>query len=205
MRKIIVIFFLIPFLIEAQNPRTILKKIQEKFALHENFIADYNQSIKTSNSSSSIKRNGVFYYQKKDHFRIEMKNQIIISDGDTLWNFDKKSKRLIISYMIDEPTTFSLEKFIYDYPPLCVVKLQSKSESDEDSFVMELKPKDDELPFQSVKFLSNKDYEIKRFEMTDLLGTLYVFELNNVKYDQTLPKNIFKFLIPKGIQVIDLR
>ncbi|MCK9280939.1 MAG: outer-membrane lipoprotein carrier protein LolA [Melioribacteraceae bacterium] len=205
MRRLLIIFFLIPFLIQAQNPRTILKKIQDKFAKKENFVADYNQSIKASNSSSTIKSSGIFYYQKHDHFRIEMKNQIIISDGDTLWNFDKKSKRLIISYMIDEPTTFSLEKFIYDYPPLCVVKLQNKSDSNEDSFIMELKPKDDDLPFQLVKIWSNKDYEIKRFEMTDLLGTLYVFELNNVKYNQSLPRNIFNFLIPKGIQVIDLR
>lgn len=205
MKRIIFIFFLIPFFIQAQNPRTILKKIQDKFAIRENFIADYNQSIKTNNSSSIMKSSGLFYYQKKDQFRIEMKNQIIVSDGDTLWNFDKKSKRLIISYMVDEPTTFSLEKFIYDYPPLCVVKLLNKSESNEDSFIIELKPKDDELPFQSVKIWSNKDYEIKRFEMTDLLGTLYIFELNNVKYNQVLSKNNFRFLIPKGIQVIDLR
>ncbi|MBI1936768.1 MAG: outer membrane lipoprotein chaperone LolA [Ignavibacteriales bacterium] len=194
---------LFPFVIYSQSGNELLKKVQEKFKSVDNFSALFNQTIYDENGKASVKMNGTFSYKRKNKFIVEMKNSAIVSNSETIWNYDKKLKRVIVSNFSDDPTSFSFERYIFDYPSLCRVKNTAAQNSEEQ--ILELIPKNDNLDFKSVKIWLNKNYMITKMEIVDLGDVKYSFQLSDIKENQEISDSKFTFYPPKGIEIIDLR
>lgn len=194
---------LFPIVIYSQSGNELLKKVQEKFKSIDNFSAVFNQTIYDESGKASVKMSGTFSYKRKNKFIVEMKNSAIVSNSKTIWNYDKKLKRVIVSNFSDDPTSFSLERYIFDYPSLCRVKNAAAQNSEEQ--ILELIPKNDNLDFKSVKIWLSKNYMITKMEIVDLSDMKYSFQLSDIKENQEISDSKFTFYPPKGTQIIDLR
>ena len=62
-----------------------IEKVQTKFNNLNNFQSDFTQM-----ANDKIGLKGKFYFSKENNYRIELQNNIIIADGMTIWNYDKK-------------------------------------------------------------------------------------------------------------------
>ncbi len=187
----------------AQSGNETLKKIQNKFKSINNFNADFTQTISDPEGQQNGKLSGKFFYKRKNKFAVELKNNSIISDGTTVWNYDARSKRVIISNFRDEPTSFSLERYIFDYPALCKIKFSGTGKGNEE--IIELVPKENYIDFKSAKIWKSSDNMISKMEIIDLADVKYVFQLSSIKIDQDIKDSKFNFTPPKGIKIIDLR
>ncbi|MCX7875198.1 MAG: outer membrane lipoprotein carrier protein LolA [Melioribacteraceae bacterium] len=197
--KIFLLFFISGFVF-AQNPKEFINKIQSKFNSISNFTAKFNQTFFTAHGTEGGKTSGNFYYKKKNKFLVEISNNTISSNGNTVWNYDKRFKRVVISNFSDDPTSFSLEKFIFAYPPLCKAEIL-KEEGD----VLLLTPKDNDLQFKQVKIWKTSDNLISKMELVDIGDLKYSFSFSDIKINQDLQDSKFEFQIPQGTQIIDLR
>lgn len=186
----------------AQSGNESLKKLQSKFNSLTDFSATFSQSITDQSGKSLGKTTGKFFYKRKNKFCVELKNGSITSDSENVWNYDQKQKRVVISYFSDEPTTFSLERYIFDYPAMCRVK-STKSGGDEE--VIELTPKDNGLDILGAKIWKNTEGMISKLEVIDLSEVKYQFQFSDIKVDQQIPDSKFNFIPPKGTKIIDLR
>ncbi len=184
----------------AQSGIEILKKIQSKFNSISDFSANFIQ-YDCSNKNSFILK-GKFYYKRTDKFIVELDNQTIISNGKTFWNYNRKQKQLIISNLSDEPTTYSLEKIIYNYPALCSIKFLKR---DNDTDVIELQSKEGMLDLKNIKIWKDKNDMISKLEITFIDDVCYVMVFNNILTNQNYPDSKFIFNPPKGIRIVDLR
>lgn len=202
-RALIIVFLSVAF-VNAQSPAEMIKKVQNKFNSLENFTANFSQNFFNAGGNEQGKAAGKFTYKKKNKFVVELKNQTIVSDGETIWNYDKKFNRVVISYLSDDPTSFSLEKFVFDYPPLCRAKIV-KDNSLTNDFVLELTPKDNDLQFKLVRIWKNSDNLISKMELVDVGDMKYAFTFSDIKVNQDLADQIFTFNALKGTKVIDLR
>ena len=203
--KLIIFLFFTSSLIFAQSANDVLKKIQNKFNSINNFTASFAQNYFTYQGNDAGKTYGKFSYKKKNKFIVELKSQLIISDGQTVWNNDKRFNRVVISNFSDDPTSFSLEQFIFDYPPLCKNQLIKDESVGKGEFLIELTPKDQDLQFNAVKIWTTADGMVTKFEIVDRGEMKYAFQFSDVKINQDLPDTKFTFTIPKGIKIIDLR
>lgn len=203
--KLLLVLFLLSSFLYAQSGRDLLKRVQNKFNSLNNFSADFSQSIYGAQSSNPARATGKFYYKKKNKFIVEMKNDMVVSDGNTIWNLNKKFNRVVISYFSDDPTSFSLETFIFDYPPLCVVKVIKDEHTAPGEGVLELTPKDQDMQFKSVKIYIDKEGLISGLEIVDRGDIKYSFQFSNFKLNQDMPDSKFTYNPPKGIHIIDLR
>lgn len=181
----------------------LLKRIQDEFKTFESFSAKFTQNIYDENENVDSKLSGKFTYKKKNKFIVELKNSTIISNSETMWNYEKVQKRVIISYLNDEPSSFSLDRFVFDYPALCKVK----SINDESSTqpILELIPKDENLNFKSIKIWVTESYFISKLEIVDLSNLKFVVQITDVKKNIEISDTKFTFYPPKGIKIIDLR
>lgn len=206
MKKQFLAIFLFSFtLVAAQSANEAIRKLQQKFYSVNNFTAEFSQSVFTTKGDDQGKNPGKFFYKKKNKFIVELKNQIIISDGNNVWNYDKKFKRVVISYLADDPTSFSLEKFIYDYPGLCKSRLIKDNSTSGSEDVIVLIPKDNDLQFKEVKIWKDSNNLISKMELTDLGDMKYSFLFSDLKLNIELPDHNFTFTPPKGTKIIDLR
>ncbi|MFA3782498.1 outer membrane lipoprotein carrier protein LolA [Melioribacteraceae bacterium 4301-Me] len=198
------ILFFISTLLFPQSGKSILTKLQQKYSNIKTFSASFQQKIKGQNNFE-VNAKGKFYYSQKNKFIIEFNNQVIVSDGNTVWNYNKKSKQVIISSITDEPTSLSIDRIIYDYPSICNVTLEKNSDKNPAFTVLMLTPKDEDAPFKDVKIWVTQDYLINKLEISDLSGSTFIFELSNIELNKDLSNMDFVFTPPKGVRVIDLR
>jgi outer membrane lipoprotein carrier protein len=203
--KIILFLFFISSLIFAQSPKELLKVVQNKFNSMNNFSANFTQMIYNLEGEKAVRTSGKFMYKRKNKFIAEMKSQTIVSDGATIWNSDKKFNRVIISTLVDDPSSFSLERFVFDYPPLCKIKSLNEKYLEKGEFCLELTPKDQDMAFKTARIWCSNDGMIYKMEVIDGGDIKYQFLFSEIKLNQDLPDSKFVFYPSKGMQIIDIR
>ncbi|MFC2133510.1 outer membrane lipoprotein chaperone LolA [Bacteroidota bacterium] len=187
--------------LHAQDAEVILNDIQKKFQTIQDLKAGFNQSAKDNAGRMQFENTGTFNYKKPNKFRIELDILTIISDNESLWNYDKNQNRVLINYVSDEPSSFSFERYIMEYPSQCDVSIVNEANGS----ALLLIPVNLNMEFNSVKLWHDKNYIVNRIEIVDLNDLIITITLNNIVINQSLPESKFNFTPPKGSQVIDLR
>jgi outer membrane lipoprotein carrier protein len=183
--------------IAQSDAEVLLKNIQEKFNSISDLSADITRSV-----NGKVNFKGKIYYKKENHLRFEFDNVLVISDGNTSWNYNKKQNKVIISdYDSEGRGILSIRQLIFEFPEDCKL---STYES-EGKKVLGLIPKDNSFSFNSVKLFTEPDNLITKILIDDpATGTVQI-DLSNYQLDKNLADSYFRFSPPDGSQVIDLR
>lgn len=185
--------FMAPFI---QSEVNLLKEVQTKYESIEDFRAEFRQITGTGHVST-----GTFYYKSKDHFRIELDDRTLISDGESIWNYSPKTDKVIISLSEEESNSFSIDDYIYEYPKQCNINYDTDGNLD----VVILKPQNGELDFKEVKLWINENRIIQKLQLIDLMDNRFIVELTKTKLNNDLSDDLFTFTPNEGTNVIDLR
>lgn len=175
-----------------------LTELQNKFKSINDLSANF---VQLTNGKANL--DGKFYYKKENQLRLELKNLLIVTDGKTNWNYNKKQKKVIISdYDENDPSAVSLGKIIIDYPSRCVV-----TESKEAGVpVIELKPETGSgINAQLIKIWMNNEHFVQKVLVKSNSGSDLEFRFSGYKINPGLPDSDFTFNPPEGIKIIDLR
>ena len=78
--------------IAQDDAKVVLKNIQDKFDSITDLSAQIIQSV-----NGQVNLKGKVYYKKEDHLRFEFNNILIVSDGETSWNYNEKQNKVIIT------------------------------------------------------------------------------------------------------------
>ncbi|NOX65319.1 MAG: outer membrane lipoprotein chaperone LolA [Chlorobi bacterium] len=204
MKKLINVIFVILLagIINAQTADEVVQEIQTKFSTINDLKANFIQTIYSSEKKKPTILTGKFYFKKDNSLRIEVKDRLIVSNGVTVWNFNKSTNKVIISKYDNDYTNFSLPEIINSYPDMCDKEIVERKPG-----VTEIKltPKDDRLNFKSVLISVDKNDVITKVEITDFNNMKFVFELDSVQLNNKLSGQLFNFEPSEGVEVIDLR
>ncbi len=174
----------------------LLKSVQSKYNSINSISVNFNKSAGSKEDFS-----GKLFLKKENKLRIEIKNNIIVTDGNTFWNYDKKQKKVIINnYDASDPSEFSLNSFINDYPSKCTLS----SGTEGDFRTLTLVPKTKDLNFKTATLYINETSLIEKVVLVNNAGTSTI-TLSGYKLNQNIPDTEFTFSPPEGIKVIDLR
>ncbi|HED08206.1 MAG TPA: outer membrane lipoprotein carrier protein LolA [Ignavibacteria bacterium] len=195
--------FLLTFLffqlfIGVGSAQSLLKKVQNKFNSIKDISADF---VQQTNGRESLK--GKIKFKQKDKIRIELGNIIIVSDGKTNRSYNKKRNKIIISSVDKEnPSVFSLRKFIEEYPQLSNVS----EKREKNTFILKIVPKKDSgLNFNYTELYFNTAYQIKEIFIKGAeYGSIMIMFIN-YKENNGFKDSIFKITPSKGTETIDLR
>lgn len=183
--------------IAQEDAKVLLKNIQDKFNSINDLSADITQSV-----NNKVNLKGKVYYKKDDQLRFEFKNNLIISDGETSWNYNQKQNKVIITnYDTEGNKILSLRQLINEYPDKC----QLKTYELEGKKVLELIPEDNSISFIYVKLFIMDNNLISKVLVDDPATGIIQLDLSEYKINQNLPDSLFSFSPPEGSQVLDLR
>jgi len=175
----------------------LLSAIQSRFDSIENLSADIIQSI---NGKTNLA--GKIFYKKANKLRFEFNNLLIVSDGETSWNYNKKENKVIITGYDAEGTDFlSIENLIYKYPEECSIS----SYEFEGQNVLEFKPNTSTFNFSSIKLWIDEDDLVSRALFDDPVAGLIQIDLSNYELNKHIADSYFSFSPPAGSEIIDLR
>jgi len=198
----ILMFLIIPIFLHAQNADEVIKNLQDKFATIKNLKSNFSQTIYSTQSIQPINFEGKFYYKKENSFSIAMPDRDIISDGVSIWNYDRQQKKVVISTSDSDNTTFSLNDIIYLYPEKCDLSLLKTQEI---NFIVKAVPNDVALTFKEAYLTISKNFILNKIEIIDFNNIKYTFQLFDIKINTDISDTMFNFVPSVEVEVIDLR
>jgi len=198
-----IFLLLAPFLLGVQQSEDkIIEDLQNKFESIQTLKADFRQLSTSSLDDDKINVVGKFFYKKQDKYRIELTDQTIVSDGEKVWNYNKKLNRVVVNTTSNDPSSLSLDKFIFEYPEKSSIEIL---QNNEEVKIVKIIPEDYELNFSYAKLWIDENNLIKRIEVADAGGSKFVFEFLDIILNATINDSMFNLNIPEGTKVIDLR
>jgi outer membrane lipoprotein-sorting protein len=174
-----------------------LLELQTKFDSIKDLSADLTQSV-----AGKTNLTGKIFYKKENKLRFEFKNILVVSDGETSWNYNMRNNKVIITNYEPEGTNIlSIEQLIYEFPDDCDVSAYNL----EDKIVLEFIPNTSTLNFSSVKLWIDDNNLVTRALFEDPATGLIQIDLSNYKLNNNLPDSYFSFTPPAESEIIDLR
>ncbi len=187
--------------LNAQTADEVIQKIQTKFSTVEDITAKFTQKIISALDETPITLTGKFYFKKENNLRIEVENSVIVSNGITVWNDNQTMNKVIISNYEGDYTSFSLTEIINSYPGLCEKEIVSNASG---VAVIKLTPIDNQLDFKTAHISVNKNDFIEKVQISDFNNMKFIFELDSIKLNTKLSRQLFNFKPSEGEEVIDL-
>jgi chaperone LolA len=204
--KILFVVFLMIFIgsTYAQDAQEIIRNVQSKYNSIKDAQATFSQYVKYS-SGSSQSSSGTIYIQKEDKYRIESKNEVIVTDGVTSWSYSKKKKQVIIDNYKNDGNTFSPNKFLFNYPENFYSDLEgTETVSGSECYLLKLSPRH-KGSVKSAKIWVDKDENLIRKITINSSESNTTYSLKKITLDAGLSSSKFSFSPPEGVEVIDLR
>lgn len=195
-------------LVWAITPAELLDKIQARCVDLNTLKAEFIQKtqIVTAGPLKNEEKKGVMYLKRPDKMRWDYKKEDyhIISDGNKIWFYDKKQKQVMIGKLerfFNKRLLISLFLDIKNVSRLFTMNLKEE----EKGIKLMLIPKASGLNLKVITvWITKKDYQIRRVQLTDLYGNVNTLIFNKIVYNPKL-KNAFFFLkTPPEVEVICL-
>lgn len=202
------IFLLLLFdLCFAQSGKDLVERLKKKYLSIDDAVVKFEQSVRYNVTKFEQSFNGTFYFKKKNKYRVETEQQVLVTDGNTSWLYSKVNKQVIIDRYKEDKNALSPDKFLLsisdDYIP---VILKTEKEGDKKVYILKLTPKSEDSFIESAKvWVVEDDLRIVKVEIVDVNGTTTTYVVKSVKFNSGLDDNYFKFSIPPDVKVVDLR
>ncbi len=181
-----------------------LKSLQNKFETINDLTVDVVQKS-GSKESATGGLSGKLSYKKESavggKFHLDLKNNLIVSDGSTIWNYNKRENKVIINNVDEtDPSYFSFNSIVYTYPSQCTLTSEQNGE------VLVLTPKENsDLNFSKAKLWINKENLVTKITLENEGTGETEISFSNYKLNQNIADSKFKFTPPEGSTIIDLR
>ncbi|MCX8057434.1 MAG: outer-membrane lipoprotein carrier protein LolA [Ignavibacteria bacterium] len=189
---------------EISNPESFIKEVQSKYAELDNIVIDFTQEISSTAVEGKQLLRGKLFYQKQNRYRLEINGQIIVCDGSTVYSFSRKAKRVVITNY--EENFYSPQNLLIEIPNYSKIQLLSEEKiKDKKVFKFSLSPSRSNPEFKSMFLWIDQNKNIWKIQTEDWAGNNYTFTVQKFLFNQDLKNELFKFNIPAGVKVVDLR
>ena len=198
-------FWILPPAVWADDLDAIISKVQKTYEGIQNIQADFVQLTTSSATKETQKADGLVYFKKPGMMKWEYKsptNDIIVSDGRTIWSYQQDIGQVMVGNASDSGASIS-NNFLAGMGNLKKDFDIELEKPDNNSYVLKLNPKVPQPNIQRLYIAVDKKTSlVKQTIVFDLLGneTKVIFE--NLRINQSVPANIFKFKIPEGVRVV---
>ncbi|MFN4111703.1 MAG: LolA family protein [Ignavibacteria bacterium] len=186
------------------NPETFIKEVQKQYTNLNNFVIEFSQEIFSYAIEGKQELKGRLYYLRPNNYRVEINEHQIVCDGEVVYNYSKKARRVVITNF--EKNFFSPQNLLVEVPKYSKVEfIGMENLNNKNLYKFSLLPSPSNPEFKSMKLWIDEAKTIWKIQTEDWAGNYYSFVIHKFNPDQDLKSDLFKFKIPSGVKVVDLR
>lgn len=193
-----------------KKAKAILADVSKKYRSYDIIKTDFTSTLDNPQAKIKETQTGTIYLKSKTNkYKIVLKDQELISDGKTQWNYLKTDKEVQVSDFENDPNLLNPAKIFtiyekgYKYVSSDDTRINGKIYN-----VIDLTPLDSKSPYFKIRL--NIDRTTKH------IGSAVIFDKNGNKYTYTINSftpnfkasdSIFSFDAKQhpGVEVVDLR
>jgi len=190
--------------VEKFNPTKFLSEVQQNYKNFENFVIEFKREVSSPAVTGKQISKGKLYFLNRNKYRLEINGQLIISDGEIVYNYSKKARRVVITKF--EENFFSPENLLTNFPQSTKNEfLGEENLNDQKAYKFQFYPSSSNPEFKSMIIWININKVIQKIQVEDWAGNVYLFATLLFNPNQKLKDDLIKFKIQKGVRVVDLR
>ncbi len=211
-KKMMLVFTIFLFLVfqatAADDVNDIIKNVQKTYDKMENLTASFRQVDTFSITGSVSEASGRIFIKDKVKYRFESDDQIIVTDGKTIWTFNNMTQQLLIDNVRKNSGALLPRDLLFEYPKNYIATLLGEQKVDGDkAYNIRMDPKENIHGY--VKFMKlwiqKNSWHIIKIETTDLNGNVSTFEISDIDAKSKLTDQMFRFQETDKMQVVDMR
>lgn len=212
MKKIIIycLFLIIALtnvVLANENPSKILTKLQKRYDGIKDATITFKQDVIFGVTKSEQSFAGTLLMKKGNRYRIELEDQVIATDGLSVWSYSKSSNQVLIDKYRDNPRSLSPDKLLVNIPEDYTVTILGKEKfGKKETVILKMIPNDKVSNLKWIKvWVDESDYLMYKVQVFDVSENLMTYTVENIKINSGLADTQFQFSIPSDAEVIDLR
>ena len=209
-RRSIRICFLIclPFLAAAPDiaPEKVIKNVEEALKKSKTLRIAFEEIYLWDLTGEEQSLKGELVLEGEDRFRVTTEDQIIVSDGDTLWTYSKPSHRVLIDRLADSDNTVLPRQILLQYTRDYRSRLAGEEEIlGKSCYVMDFTAETGDVFFTRVKVWVDKARWLPRkIEQIDLNENRTIYLMHEIQTGVPFEEGMFRFSVPDGAEVINM-
>lgn len=200
---------LLPYVLFAKAPSSdqIVHKMRKQFETSDVEKISFTEVYKWNMTGEEASVHGKLWLKGEDHFYVETDDQIIVSNGKTLWTYSKSANRVLIDNLSTAEGTILPNQILLQYTKQYKgMVLGEEVINDRSCYLIEFTPKETTGYIANVRMWIDKDVWLpKQFEQTDLQGNQTVFQDLNVELNSKVQNDLFQFTLKDDMTVLDMR
>jgi len=186
----------------------ILNGVSEKYKSYKSVQADFTLKVESGKTSTKDQQNGTLYV-KGNKYKLQINNQEITSDNNTVWTYLKDANEVqVSSFEADENTISPSEIFTIYEKNFLYSFAEEKNVGGKTLQFIDLTPNDKSKPYFKVRLAIDKVAKaVQSAVVFDKNGNRYTYEIKKFTPNPNIPDTFFSFDTKKypGVEVVDLR
>lgn len=207
--KCYMIVFLFPFLLigKETDPAKIIQNVEKKLNSAKSVQFEFKQTYIWELTGEEQTIEGELLLQGDDQFYIMTEDQVIVADGTTLWTYSKPSQRVLVDRLNNSDNTLLPRQILLQYTEEYTPRTIGEEVITGQEFVIiQFLSENRDVFFPEVRVWIEQDSWIPRkIEQTDINDNRTIYNLDSVEFDLQVDIDFFQFVIPEGVEVIDMR
>jgi len=189
------------------SPDKIIQNFEETIEKANTFKAEFTETYKWELTGEQQTMHGRFFLKGEDRFRIVTEDQVIVSDGQTIWMYNIPSERVLIDDLHNsEDTMLPRQVLLKHQDQYRSQVLEEERLHNQPCYVMLLTAEQENTFIPKVKIWIHKDqWTPQKIEQTDLNQNVTTYVLKNVELGVPMEEALFHFKMPENADVVDMR
>ncbi len=201
---LLVSFSAVAFAQTALTADEIAAKVQAKYSSQKDVSANFTQTAQFRFAKTEQRQTGSVKIKKGNKFCVETSQQILTTDGKTIWMYTPANLQVIISAYKKNSGTFSVDQFLYGLPKDFNAEIDTVLKSE---VILKLTPKSATIKSISLlrAWIDLSEWTIRKIEYIDANKTKTTVELSDIRFNSGFPESEFIFIPPEGTTIVDTR
>jgi len=189
------------------SPKKVIRNFEKKLNSAKTVRVDFQETYIWELTGEEQSLRGELLLEGENRFRVTTEDQVIVSDGETLWTYSKPSHRVLVDRLATSDDALLPRRVLFRYTQDYHVRMGGEEEIlGRPCYVLIFTAETGDVFVPQVRvWIDKKEWIPRKVEQTDLNENRTIYLLYEVRLNVPLDEKIFRFTIPDGAEVIDMR
>ena len=191
----------------GDEPSAIIERLQKKYDGVKDASVTFSEEVTFGATQSRASFAGTLLLRKGGKYRVETGQETIVTDGASIWSYNKSTHQLFIDKYHDDPLAVSPDKVLVNVSGrYSAATVGTEGEGKAALTVLKLIPKERKSRIRWMKvWVDTDEWLLRKVQLFDLGENLTTYAVNAARLNAGVPDSAFTFPTPAGADVIDLR
>lgn len=189
------------------DPQKIIQNVEKNISSGKILSLTFQETYTWALTGEENMLTGQMLLGKGDQFRITTDDQIIVSDGQTLWTYSKSANRVLVDKVAESEEALLPRQIFFRYTKDFHARLEGEVEiANKKCYIIFFQAENKDVFVPSVRVWVDEDVWLPvKIEQTDLNENKSTYLLNQIQMTDDAPAGSFRFEIPEGAEVIHMQ